>query len=92
MLTIKTVLSQNIGNEIGIYEITTSCRSWSVLVLSHYIKILVMNSQFVGTILLNCSELLLSIRPGFPEAGEPPKFCKFQKLILSDRKKNPHNL
>ncbi len=42
--------------------------------------------SFWGHFLLNCSELLLSNRPEFSEAGEFPTFCKFHKLILSDRK------
>ncbi len=39
-----------------------------------------------GQFLLNCEGVLLSNRPGFPEAIEPLPVCKFQEFILSDRK------
>ena len=56
-----------------IYNMFAQCNS-------HFDRQYNMNSQVVGTISLNCSELLLSNRPRFPEAGELPTFCKFQKL------------
>ena len=43
--------------------------------------------SFWGQFLLNYADLLLSNRPVFPEAREPPPVCKFQELILSDGKK-----
>ncbi len=42
--------------------------------------------SFWGQFQLNYAELLLSNRHGFPEAGDLQTFCKFQKIILSDRK------